>query len=404
MIINSITVIGANGTIGSQVAGLLAAFCNAKVFLVCRTYEKSAQAIEKAMKSVRADSIKSFLIPKTYDELGDCIQSSDWVFESVVEDMKTKLDVNKVIAKYRKPGTIVSTGTSGLSVEVLAAAFDEEGKALYFGTHFFNPPYSLPLLEFVTTDCNNKAVSKELVEYLQTVVRRKVICVKDKAGFLGNRIGFLFMNKVAQYAETYKDRGGIDYIDSILGCFTGRAMPPLETIDFVGLDVHKAIVDHLHECEPAFYSTEQVVPSYILNLIQEGRVGRKVGAGLFNKDRVYDITSGTYRQRKDYSFTFAEKMIEFIGDGLYQKAFHVLASDSSEEAEICRFFLNEYVTLSQSSVGIVAQSMNDADIAMCFGFNWAPPSTIERLMKYSIDNDFNGGGILYSIIKYKRTA
>ena len=71
--------------------------------------------------------------------------------------------------------------------------------------------------------------------------------MKDSPAFLGNRIGFQFINEALQYAEKYKFNGGIDYIDAILGPFTGRAMSPLVTANFVGLDVHKAIVDNLYE-------------------------------------------------------------------------------------------------------------------------------------------------------------
>ena len=303
--IETITVIGENGTIGAQVAGLLAAFLRAKVYCVSRTMEKSLSGIERAVKSVRADSIRPLLVPETFDHLGVCIQNSDWEFESVAEDYQTKLEVNKMIATLRQPGTIVSTGTSGLSISKLSEAFDKEGKSLYFGTHFFNPPYALPLLEFVTTEKSDPFVANQLVQLLEDKVLRKVVRVKDKAGFLGNRIGFIFMNEVAQYAEKYQDRGGVDYMDAILGCFTGRAMPPLTTVDFVGLDVHQAIINHLHEEEPDFFGVEQSLPPFLLKLLSEKKYGRKAGEGFYKMNEVkqqlvYDISSGQYRPLRDY--------------------------------------------------------------------------------------------------------
>lgn len=413
MNIHNITIIGANGTVGSQVAGLLAAFCNARVFLISRSMEKSVHAIEKAVRSVRADSIRSHLIPKTYDELGECIQSSDWIFESVAEDFFAKFSINQMIAKYRKPGTIVSTGTSGLSIGDLAEVFNEDGRSLYFGTHFFNPPYSLPLLELVTTRWNSYDVTNEFSRYLESVVLRKVVKVQDRAGFLGNRIGFLFMNEVAQSAEKYKDRGGIDYMDAILGCFTGRTMSPLATMDFVGLDIHKSIIDHLHDCEPDFFHSEQIIPQYLINLISSGMIGRKVGCGFYkdstlpdgSKGRmVFDIATDSFRPVRQYSFGFANAMIDCIEEGRYRAAFIALFSDESDEAKICKYFLMKYVFLSIVSAYEVANGLSDADIAMSYGFNWASPSALINLfgrkqIEVILTESF--GGLGYNSFLYK---
>ena len=115
--IKTVTVIGANGTMGSSVAAIFASFGQAKVYLVSRTIEKSKNAIEVAVNSVRADSIRERLIAKTYEDLQECIEDSDWVFESVAEDFNLKREINNRLVEYRKEGTIVSTGTSGLSVQ-----------------------------------------------------------------------------------------------------------------------------------------------------------------------------------------------------------------------------------------------------------------------------------------------
>lgn len=400
MVIHEISVIGANGTIGSQVAGLLAAFCQTKVYLVCRTLEKAIKSKELAIKSVRSDSISSLLVPSTYQDLEKCISSSDWVFESVSEDFNTKKETHLLISKYRKPGTLVSTGTSGLSVESLAEIYDDEGRSLFFGTHFFNPPYNLPFLEFVTTKWTDYSVSDAFFNYLEQTVLRKAIHVKDRAAFLGNRIGFIFLNEVAQFAELYKDRGGIDYMDAILGPFTGRAMAPLATVDFVGIDTHKAIVEHLHSLEPDFFGSECIVPPYIEKLVKEGCLGRKTGGGFFKhefdinskvRELVYDISSDCYRSPIQFDFPYARQMVSFISDGLYQEAIDAMLNDASDEARICKYFLAKYIMCSYESAKQVSDNIADADIAMSYGFNWVPPSSlcflfgkrkgIERLIK-----------------------
>ena len=132
---------------------------------------------------------------------------------------------------------------------------------------------------------------------------RTVVVCKDKPGFIANRIGFQFLNMALQYAEKYKDNGGIDYIDSILGPYTGRNMTPCATVDFVGLDVHKAIVDNLLDNTRDEMNKSFVLPSFVEDLLSQGKLGKKTGCGLFKVEitednkklkYVYDIKTNKY--------------------------------------------------------------------------------------------------------------
>lgn len=389
MNISTVTVIGANGTMGALVAGMYASFGGAKVYLISRSIEKSMKAVDVAVQSVRADSIRSRLIPKTYEDLKECIESSDLVFETITENLQYKKDINDKIAKYRRKGTIITTGTSGLSINELAESFDEEGKSLYFGTHFFNPPYNLPLCEIICTDKTNQHIKQDLSNYLQNIMMRKIIFVKDKPAFLGNRIGFQFMNEAAQLAEKFKDQGGVDYIDSIFGPFTGRGLSPLVTADFVGLDVHKAIVKNLYDNTSDFSHTSFEMPSYLEILINEGKLGRKVREGLYKTIRldngekvhlVYDINNNAYREKQNYNFSFSRKMVNAIKEGQYLKAINVLKEDKSQEAKICQYLMYKYVLYSLVISKEVADSYHSADIAMGYGFNWIPPVALLDLI------------------------
>ncbi|WP_310829922.1 3-hydroxyacyl-CoA dehydrogenase family protein [Paenibacillus pedocola] len=386
--IKIVTVIGANGAMGAAVAGIFASFGNVKVNMVSRTLNKSMDGIEKAVKSVRADSIRSNLVARTYEDLAVCIHESDWVFESVAEDYEIKDEINSVIARYRKPGTIVSTGTSGLSIEKLKNVFDEEAKSLYFVTHFFNPPYSLPLCELIPNESADQETIESLKIYLEQVLIRKVVVLKDAPAFLANRIGFQFMNEALQFAELYEDRGGIDYIDAILGPFTGRGMAPLVTVDFIGLDVYKAITDNLYHSISDLYSNSFMLPQFVDNLINEGKLGRKCGQGLYKLDRdstgkkhlfVYDIKSQTYRPKIKYSFYFVEKMVAAIKESKYEEAIKILLDNDSEEAKICSYFLIKYVVYSVYVTNEIAYGIHDADTVMAYGFNWVPPLALLEL-------------------------
>jgi 3-hydroxyacyl-CoA dehydrogenase len=391
---------------GATVAGLVAAFGGAKVFLIARKMEAAAGAVEVAANSVKADSIRARLIPKTYDEFEACISQSDWVFESVAENMDIKADIYKRISDCAKPELIITTGTSGFSINALSKNFSEQLQSRYFGTHFFNPPYSLTLCEVIRSGKTDAKLFDEMAEFLKGVLFRDVIETTDTPAFLGNRIGFHFMNKALQYAEKYKDKGGIDYMDSILGPFTGRGMTPIDTIDFVGLDVHKAIVDNIQQKSSDYDNKAFALPEFVNRLIAEGKLGRKTKEGLFkmvvNEDKtktlyVYDIATGTLRPKQKYDLPFAKAMVKELKTGNYEKAIQVLKADKSDEAKLCRFFLAVYITYSIVTAEAVSPKITDADIAMTTGFNWIGPVALmnalggyEEVVKMAQETDLEG--------------
>lgn len=380
--IKSIAIIGANGTMGANVAGLLAAFADVKIYAVSRDLQKSQEAVKKAVESVKADAVVKNLEAKTYDDLAELLPTVDWVFESVSENMEIKTMVNSLINQYVSDDTIITTGTSGLSIEELSCHFRPELQKRYIGSHFFNPPYSLPLCEIIPTTKTDLQFLKEFKSYVEKNLFRHIVEVQDQAGFLANRIGFQFMNEIAQLAEVYKERGGIAYIDAILGQFSGRSMAPLQTIDFVGLDVHEAIVDNLLEKTTDYANHTFELPEYVRKLIKENLLGRKKGAGFYKRETLadgtkrqlyYDLVTQEYLPVPRYEFTFKQEMMELIANGEYEKAMQILKMDSSEEAQICLSLLIKYIIYSLYVSNEIAEKLSDADIAMASGFNWLPP-------------------------------
>ncbi len=382
MIINTVTVIGSNGTLGTGVGAIFASFGNAKVYMVARNMEKAKDSIEKAALSVRANAICENMIPKTYDDLSFCIKQSDLVIETVIESYDTKKIIHTEINKYLKNTSITSSVTSGISINKLANCYDLEKRKNFFGIHFFNPPYNLQLCELIASNYSDENIEDSLEKYLSAKLYRKVIRTKDKAGFLANRIGFQFINKAMQYAEKYSEHGGIDYIDNILGCFTGRNMNPLCTADFVGLDIHKAIVDNIYENTNDIAHETFKLPKYINDLINDGMIGDKVNKGLYLKDAnmVYDIDKKEYIQRKEYNIKFINKVIEQLRVGEYKNSINVIMKDNSIEAEICRKMLIDYIIYSYVASKEVGYNLIDADTAMAEGFNWIPPFALLDLI------------------------
>lgn len=384
MNIETVTVLGANGTMGRNVSAIFASFGSTKVYMVCRTKEKAEKAVVQAFQSVKAESIRDKLIPATYEELGECIADSDLIFESLSEDFEVKKDIYNKIRPFIKDNAIISTGTSGLSIKELAKSFEDKANN-FFGIHMFNPPYNLTLCELVVHSESQNELAAQLREYLSNKLKRSVVEVKDSPSFLGNRIGFYFIGEAMKLAKENMDQGGIDYIDSILGCFTGRNMTPLVTADFVGLDVTKSIVDYICKEIDDEFNDSFVAPEYLNDLVDDGKLGRKNNYGLYHKDKdrnllfVYDIKQQAYRLKNNYQFYFANEMISKIQIGDYEKAIAILIDDESHEAVICKQMLLKYIAYSLKISHEVSNDISSCDDAMATGFSWLPPIAMIEL-------------------------
>jgi 3-hydroxyacyl-CoA dehydrogenase len=184
-------------------------------------------------------------------------------------------------------------------------------------------------------------------------------------------------------------------------------MAPLATTDFVGLDIHKAIVDNIYHNTLDYAHDSFVMPGFVKELIEEGRLGRKTCCGLYQlnvyadgskKINVYDIDSKEFRPKENYNFPFAKKMIAFFREGDYQKAFLSLVDNHSIEANICLTFLLKYVIYSIFAAKEVGKDIKAADAVMASGFNWAPPlsvidalggvETLKRIAFERLDKDY----------------
>lgn len=394
MNIKTVTVIGATGTMGANVAGIFASFGDARVYCVGRDIEKVKKTIPRIVKSVKADAIAKNLIPADFSMLGKCVAESDLVFESSKEDIGVKKKIATQVASALQPHAVSCTGSSGLSITEIANCYPDGLKEHFFGVHMFNPPYSMSLCELTPTPFSDHKMQTELKEYLSTKLIRTVVEVKDSPAFLGNRIGFQFINEALRYAERFKDNGGIDYIDAILGSFTGRSMAPLVTADFVGLDVHKAIVDNIFENTFDYAHETFVLPSFVEILIEQNKLGRKSGGGLYQRVKyendlvrqtVLDINTGLYRDVIPYVFPFADKMKRCIAEGDYQKAFEMLVNNHSLEAGICRYFMLDYIVYSLYATKEVGYTIDAADDVMATGFNWCPPLAMYQALSTVAD-------------------
>ena len=370
MKIKKVIVVGATGTIGKTVSAIFASFGNCKVYMLGRDIKKLEKAKHEAALSVKALTIINNLYIDTIDNISNYTKDCDLVFECVSEDIELKKEIHNIINKNVNKDIIISSGTSSISIDELADCYDKDKRKNFIGIHFFNPPYSLPLCELIPSKYNSDNYVNNIKDYLDNTLLRDTIIVKNEPGFLANRIGFMFMNEALEYIEKYQDNGGIDYIDTILGSFTGRSMKVLETIDFVGLDVYKSIIDNIG----------LKVPKTINCLIKEGSLGNKTNCGLYKDNMVYDIKTNKYREIKKYNISFINKVIKEIANGNYKEAFNIIKKDNSIESNLCITFLLKYIINSIKVTKKLCNDISYCDTSMASGFNWLPPLSLIEVL------------------------
>jgi len=371
--IRRVVVLGGNGVMGAG-AGALFAGVGLPTVLLARTIEKAETGKARAEKLAKRELP---ITCGTYDDLAQALRDADFVLESVAEDLETKRGLFATIDRIPNHA-IVATVSSGLSIAAMCEGRSERFRSHFLGVHLFNPPTVITGCELIAhreTACD---VVEAVRELLITTCGRQVVECADTPGFAGNRLGFKVLNEVAQLAEQH----GVAFMDSLLGTHTGRALPPLATIDLVGWDVHKAIVDHLHAQtgDVAF-----ALPAYVQRGIDRGHLGRKTRdkGGFFRVDAdkrqfVLDPASGDYQPRAEVApaCKLVERMQAAAKTGRYASGLEILCTADGLEAEILRRVLLGYISYGLGLVGEVVAAPRDIDRIMGYGFNWAPPSVL----------------------------
>lgn len=378
--IRNVVVLGANGAMGSGSGAVFAAAGIPTVFLA-RTKEKAEAGRARAESMVKSSAISRFITTGTYDaDLDRAVAEADLVFEAVAEDLETKRSFFARVDKVRKPDSIVATVSSGLSIAAMCAGQSDSFKKNFLGIHFFNPPTVIVGCELIPHAGTDPAVTAFVRELLDGPLGREVVETTDTPAFAGNRVGFKVLNEVAQLAEEH----GVAFMDQLVGPHSGRAMPPLVTIDFVGWDVHKAIVDNLYANTKDEAHRSFELPAYMQKGIDAGRLGNKTKGGFFKKDadkkvHVLDPKTGDYRPLAEVAKplpAFVDQMKAAIRVGRYRRAMDVFCSAQGKEADLLRGVVLGYISYGLNRVGEVVQHARDIDRIMGFGFNWAPPSVL----------------------------
>jgi 3-hydroxyacyl-CoA dehydrogenase len=309
------------------------------------------------------------------DNLKD-IASCDWIIEVVVERLDIKRSLYEKVDQFRKAGTLITSNTSGIPIHLLSEGRSEDFKKHFCGTHFFNPPRYLRLLEIIPTPDTDPAVVDFLMHYCDLFLGKTTVLAKDTPAFIANRIGVFGIMAIFQLVD--KTGLTIDEVDALTGPVIGRPnSATFRTADVVGIDtlvkVAKGVYDNCPNDEQ-----RQIfqIPSWLNKVVENNWLGDKTGQGFFKKIKgaggekeivTLDLNTLEYkpRQKPKFASVDAAKPI----DDLRQRL-KMLVAAQDKGGEFYRHFHYGLFSYISHRIPEISDEVYRIDDAMKAGFGW----------------------------------
>ncbi|OUL31026.1 3-hydroxyacyl-CoA dehydrogenase [Nostoc sp. RF31YmG] len=372
-------VLGA-GVMGTQIAAHLAnAGLTVQLLDIAAKGDNKNNVVETAFKKALKQSPPILFTEKTarriilgnFDEHFHRINNVDWVIEVVVENLAVKQDLMARIESTIRDDAVVSTNTSGLPINEIAQGRSESFRKRFLGTHFFNPPRYLKLLELIPTPDTDLQILERMQWFGRMHLGKGVVVAKDTPNFIANRIGMyatmLGIKGVTEQGYT------IEEIDTLTGVIAGRPKSAtFRTADVVGLDTLMYVARNLYPAIPHDESREVLrVPQLMKKLVETGTLGAKTGQGFYKKQgkEILSINPTTlaYEAAKPLDLGDIEAIgkISDLGDRL-RKLYH----DPGRSGAFFRKSTLEILGYSARRIPEIADRPADIDRAIRWGFGW----------------------------------
>lgn len=337
------------------------------------------QGLEDAKKAKPA----AFFIPEyagrittgNFEDDMNLIADADWIIEAVVERLDIKKKLFEKVELHRKPGTVVSSNTSGIPIRDIAEGRSDDFRQHFLGTHFFNPPRYLRLLEIIRTGETKEEVVHTVSKFGEDVLGRGIVYSNDVPNFIANRIGIFSMMYAVKVMmdEQYT----IEEVDQLTGTIIGRQKSAtFRTADLVGLDTFVHVANNLYESVPDDEKRDVFkVPDLVTSMVERNMLGDKTKQGFYKKVKengeskilTLDFQSFDYRERQKANFPSVE-MYRNTGDVRERIANLVYSKDRA--GEYLWKVLSETLIYTANRLPEITDDIRNVDKAMKWGFGW----------------------------------
>ena len=402
--IEKVAVLGA-GTMGSRIAAHLA---NAGVRSYLLDIVPSGVApdapsaarnriADSGLDAARKSKPAAFMEPAlsrlvttgNFEDHLSLLAECDWIIEAVVEDLDLKRALLRKVEAVRKPGTIVTTNTSGLPVHSIAEGFSEDFRRNWFGTHFFNPPRYMRLLEIIPTPESDPAAIEAIAQFSSVRLGKGIVYAKDTPNFIANRVGCFSVVNIVRLMQEFDF--SIEDVDALTGSAIGfPKSATFRTIDMVGLDVLGHVVRNAKRLAPVLAGSggaaemldergDLELPAFYDQMVERKLIGDKTRAGFYKKERgpegekrlALDWKTLEYRpaQRPKFPSLEMAKTVDSLGERV-----RMLTGFGGEKLDKAGEFLwtalSEVFTYAANRIPEISDNVVEIDRAMRMGFNW----------------------------------
>ncbi len=306
----------------------------------------------------------------------DCLKEVDWIIEVVVENLALKQQLYKKIVQYIKPGTLIGTNTSGISINALAESLPEALRPYFIGTHFFNPVRYMKLFELIPSKYTSQEVTAFVAQLAEKKLGKGVVYAKDTPNFIANRIGLFSSLAAIRLGDKYGF--GIEAVDSISGPIIGRPRTgTFKLTDMVGVDVASAGIATVYQTvqDPKEKELFALSP-YLVEMNKKGLLGMKTGAGFYKNVKnsagkketyVLNLTTMEYEPGKGVDIPVLKELKAIKSTPERMKKIMQLDDNAAKYAWEA---VKEPLLYSAAKIPEISDSILNIDNAMVWGYNW----------------------------------
>ena len=337
-----------------------------------------AAGLEAAVKSKPAaffeKGLEKLITIGNFEDDLKLVADADWIIEAVAENLEIKRGLLKKVEAVRKPGSIVTTNTSGLPVHSIAEGFSEDFRRHWFGTHFFNPPRYMRLLEIIPTPESDPLAIESVAHFCDVRLGKGIVYAKDTPNFIANRIGTFSGLNVFRLMQEMDF--SVEEIDALTSAGGWTKSPTFRTIDLVGLDVLGAVVGNLLK-NVKDERSDLKLPEFFQKMLESKMLGDKTKGGFYKKiktpigeERVaLDWKTLEYRPTHKPRFPSLE-MVKNVEDPAERVRMLINGDPRDKATQFHWTSLSELWTYSANRIPEIADDVVEIDRAMRMGFNW----------------------------------